>query len=278
MRLPVVAGQFYAEDNLDEQVKECFLHQLGPGSLPVARVSGFVKGIISPHAGFMFSGPCAAFGFKEIAESVKPDVFLVLGLSHSGLPTCFSADDWRTPLGVVKNDKDFVNFLSEKTGVPINERAHATEHSIEVQLPFLQFCVKKPIFAPLMVSHDLNPHELASSLKKAIADSKERVCIIASSDFTHYGINYGFIPFASNKKENLYKLDKGAIECILQLKSGKFLDYVDNTRATICGSLPIAVLLDLVQAEKAELLQYYTSGDINNDYSSAVGYASISFR
>jgi AmmeMemoRadiSam system protein B len=104
------------------------------------------------------------------------------------------------------------------------------------------------------------------------------VCIITSSDFTHFGFNYGYFPFNENIKENIYGLDKGAINYIKELNAYRFLDYTDQTGATICGKYPIAVALELSKllgGKKAKLLHYYTSGDIIEDYGSAVGYASI---
>jgi AmmeMemoRadiSam system protein B len=280
-REPIVAGQFYEDkpELLRAQIKECFMHRLGPGAMPGERKNPLVKAVISPHAGYAFSGPCAAFSYKEIAEAGLPDVFLILGPSHSGSASCFSSESWRTPLGTVSVDREFVDFLASKTGLPIDNRAHAHEHSIEVQLPFLQFAPHRNLrIAPLMVSHDQNVHGLGHALKQAVAESKKSVCIIVSSDFTHYGVNYGYLPFTSNTKENLYKLDRGAIDQILARSSGRFLDYVEDKRATICGALPIAVALDILETEKGELLQYYTSGDIIDDYSSAVGYSAIVFR
>jgi len=102
--------------------------------------------------------------------------------------------------------------------------------------------------------------------------------IIASSDFTHYGVNYGFFPFSSKPKENMYALDKKAIEKLEKLDEKEFLDYISKTGATICGAIPIAAAiktLKLIGAKKAKLLSYYTSGDVTDEYSSAVGYASI---
>jgi AmmeMemoRadiSam system protein B len=277
MRLPVVAGQFYDDDGLVEQIKRCFLHPLGPGSLPSARKSGILSAAICPHAGYVFSGPCASWAYKAVAEAGLPDVFIMLGASHSGRTSCFSSDDWAVPNGTVKNDKELTLLLSDKLGIPVDERPHANEHSIEVQLPFLQFAVKSPKIVPLMVSHDLDPIELGKNLKKALVHSRKKYVVIASSDFTHYGVNYGYMPFRDDKKGNLYRLDKSAIDFILQKKTGRFLDFVDDTHATICGSLPVAVLLEAIDFEKSELLKYYTSGDLTGDYSSAVGYASIVF-
>lgn len=279
-RKPVVAGQFYASgfNELDKQINECFTSKLGPGALPVGKREKNIIGIISPHAGYVYSGACAAWAYKEIAESKFPDTFIILGLSHSGSNSCLSLEDWQTPFGIIKNDKAFQKALN----LPVDEEAHKAEHSIEVQLPFLQFVNKDALdrirIAPIIASPDLDYEELASMIYNAVQKTKRNVIIIASSDFTHYGFNYGYIPFTDNIKENMYELDKGAVKLIEALQADKFLDYAEETNATICGKYPIAVLLELSRklgAEKASLLHYYTSGDIVNDYSSAVGYAAV---
>jgi AmmeMemoRadiSam system protein B len=283
MRQPVVAGQFYESDfnGLDEQIRSSFTHKLGPGELPLDRREGAVKAIISPHAGYVFSGPCAAWAFKEIAESRIPDFFIMLGPSHAGHPTCFSDEDWETPFGLVKSNKSYVAQLSKATGIPVDNAGHHREHSIEVQLPFLQFSCRSHLqrlrIAPLMVSHDINVHELGPKLSKAIKETGKSACFIVSSDFTHYGVNYGYMPFSDHPKENMYRLDRAAIKLIERNKPDAFLSYIDRTGATICGALPIGLLLEAVTAEKIRKLQYYTSGDIVGDYSSAVGYAAVLF-
>ncbi len=282
IREPIVAGMFYEDDfnELDKQINDCFTHKFGPGDLPIKKREKQILGIIAPHAGYVYSGACAAWSFKEIAESKFPDLFIVIGLSHSGFGSCVSLQDWKTPFGVVKNDKEFTKALTENSKLKINEEAHAQEHSLEVQLPFLQFVNKdylsKIRFTPIIASPDLHYKEIAENIKKKIGDKK--VCVIASSDFTHYGINYGYMPFSRNVKENLYRLDKEAIKFIEKINPQGFLQYINETGATICGQYPIAVMLELcklLNASKASLLQYYTSGDIINDYGSAVGYGAI---
>jgi len=286
-RDPVVAGMFYESDfdGLDKQINDCFTHRLGPGDLPISKRNNEIVGIISPHAGYAYSGACAAWCFKDIAESRFPDVFILIGLSHSGHGSCVSLQDWKTPFGVVKNDKEFTKALTENSKLKVNEDAHSQEHSLEVQLPFLQFVNKdyldKLRITPIIASHDLHYKDIAESIKRTIDLTKRKVCIICSSDFTHYGINYGFMPFSRNIKENLYKLDNDAIKFIEKMDSKGFLNYVNETGATICGYYGIAVMIELcrlLNASKASLLQYYTSGDIANDYSSAVGYGAIAFK
>jgi hypothetical protein len=280
-RKPIVAGMFYesSKEALIGQIEECFLSEFGPGRLPKEREGKNILGVIAPHAGYAYSGACAAYSYKEIAESALFDVFVLLGLSHSGYGSCISLEEWETPLGIVKCDRDFGKALMENTGLRQNEEAHSQEHSIEVQLPFLQFVSKGSVkVLPIIVSGDVPYGKLAENIAKTIKESNKRACLIASSDFTHYGLNYGYLPFRANVKENMYALDNGAISHIKRLNAAKFLDYAERTGATICGKLPIAVMVEacrLLKGEHAELLKYYTSGDIVHDYSSAVGYASI---
>ena len=292
MREPIVAGMFYESDfeSLDKQVNGCFTHKMGPGDLPVKIKAGYLKAAIAPHAGYAFSGPCAAWVYKEIAESKLPDLFLVLGTSHSGFDSCISLEDWKTPFGTMKNDRDFAKELMKSSGINQDEDAHSQEHSIEVQLPFLQFSCKdymdKLRFVPLMVSHTADFEALGKVIAETIASTKKKLCIIASSDFTHYGCNYGYVPFKDNIKEGIYELDKKAIKLITGLETKKFMEYVEKKEATICGAYPIATLLSAINSAtkpsekpgKGHLLQYYTSGDLVGDYSNAVGYAAIIFR
>lgn len=284
-RKPIVAGMFYPDDpeELNSQIESSFHSRFGPGSLPSKGKDKDILGIISPHAGYQFSGPAAAWAYREIAESRPADIYIILGLSHSGLPSCTSLEDWETPLGIVKVDKDFQKDFMADSGLRQDEKEHSQEHSIEVQLPFLQFANKSHIdqlrIAPVIVSEDKSYNKIASSIAKTIRESKKKAAIIASSDFTHYGINYGFFPFKENVKENMHALDKKAIQHIKKLDSEGFLDYVQETGSTICGKMPIAAAISackLLGAKKAALLQYYSSGDITGDYSSAVGYGAIS--
>ena len=280
MRRAIVAGQFYAAgfQQLEEQIKNSFTDKLGPGALPIKKREKEIKGIIAPHAGYMFSGPCAAWAYKEITESKFPDLFILLGLDHGGFGlTCVTAQDFETPLGVVKTDKDFCKKLID-AGFDENDEAHAREHSIEVQIPFLQFASKgyldKLRIVPIIIA-DSSYEKWARMIKDVLEKTKKQAIVIASSDFTHFGINYGYFPFKENIKENLYKLDKGAIEHIKNCDAYRFLDYCNETGATICGKFPIAVLLEIFKKQKADLLRYYTSGDVVDDYSGAVGYAAI---
>lgn len=272
-------GQFYEADfqKLDEQIRSCFNSRFGPGDLPIDKRERRVFGVVSAHAGYMFSGPAMAWSYKEIAESKFPDVYIILGVNHSGFGRDFSIDlrDYETPFGVVKVDREIDLGLREEH---INN-----EHSIEVQLPFLQFANKSRlkdirIFPILVNNYD---YEKCKELGRRIAKLKKRICIIASSDFTHYGSMYGYAPFVFNKRESMYELDKGAIEFICKLDGKGFLEYKEKKGATICGAGPIIITIEackILGSKEGKLLHYYTSGDVVKDYDNMVGYASIVLR
>src|SRR3989338_3675605 len=190
-RKPIVAGMFYASDfdELSNQINDSFHSKFGPGDLPIKKRNKNILGIIAPHAGYQFSGPCAAWAYKEIAESKFADVYILLGLSHSGYPSCVSLEDWETPFGTISVDKEFNRVLMANSGLKQNENAHSQEHSIEVQLPFLQFAnrdyLDKLKIAPITVSGDISCKDIAKAIAKTIEQTRRKAIIIASSDFTH---------------------------------------------------------------------------------------------
>ncbi|HII30081.1 AmmeMemoRadiSam system protein B [Candidatus Woesearchaeota archaeon CG10_big_fil_rev_8_21_14_0_10_47_5] len=284
VRRPVVAGQFYAYDprELEKQIESCFLSPNGPGVLPVSKRKGICIGIIAPHAGYVFSGPCAAWAYKELAESMLPDIFFVLGTDHVGRGvTSTTLEDWETPLGIVKVDRAMAEQLIECSRLRADAHLHAMEHSIEVQLPFLQFITRdkeRLRIIPISVSRDIDLKAFALDIKDVLIAANKTAAFIASSDFTHYGRSYGFVPFTSDVAKRMYELDRKALGFIKRLDPEGFLSYVAETGATICGARPIALLMYLVKAKRVKLLQYYTSADIIGDYNNAVGYAAISFE
>ncbi|MBW2967852.1 AmmeMemoRadiSam system protein B [Candidatus Woesearchaeota archaeon] len=285
VRKPVVAGQFYPVDKeeLIASIEESFKHKFGPGKLPGKRGSNNVLGAVSPHAGYVFSGAGAAHVFKAIGEAAFPDTYVILGVNHSGPRTCASSEDWETPLGVVKCDSELVKALGEK-GVPVDDRSHHNEHSIEVQLPFLQYVSKDRIDdlrAVCVMIADDDYEKWGKVITDAVSELGRKVVVVCSSDFTHYGHNYGYVPFESDVAENMKKLDAGAIDLILKKDSAGFIGYVEKTGATICGKHGIAVLCWLMKAAGSgagELLKYYTSGDVMGDHSNAVGYGAVVFK
>jgi len=147
MRKPVVAGAFYAgtEASLRRQIEECFEHALGPGALPApaGRAEERVLGLVSPHAGYVYSGPVAAHGFFSLASQRKPQTVVILGPNHSGLGADVAVsreDRWQTPLGQVELDAELgQSIITASQVAQWDDLAHSREHSIEVQVPFLQY-------------------------------------------------------------------------------------------------------------------------------------------
>jgi MEMO1 family protein len=284
VRKPSFAGSFYPNNTteLNSQITACFESKYGPGDLPVNKRSKNIKAVIAPHAGYIFSGPCAAWSHKAVGESAFPDIYIILGPDHNGSGTCLSLDNWETPYGVARVDKTFCEALTAKNGIEANEDAHQQEHSIEVQLPLLQFVSQDKMhelkIVPIIVSHDCDYKKLALDIKDTLVEQDKKAIFIVSSDFTHYGRNYKHVPFSSDIKKRIYEIDEQAINFIKKKDDKGFLEFVDKNLMTICGAMPIALVLKCIQSEKITMEQYYTSADITDgDYKNSVSYASILF-
>jgi len=282
MRQPIVAGQFYESEftKLNKQIENAF--ENGPGSLPLEKRDKNILASIVPHAGYPYSAKCAAWAYKEIAESKFPEVFIILGVAHSGVDNVvISSQDWSTPFGTIKVDKDACRRL-ECDFIKVDESSHEQEHSIEVQLPFLQFISKNNLdrlkILPILInSLDIN---LIKKVADKIYSLKKPFIILASSDFIHYGYNYGYKPFKFNIQEEVKNLEEQFYSLISELETEKFIELIEKTRATICGASAIAVLLELAKKFqiKGRLLCNYSSSDINSDNENFVDYASFIFK
>ncbi len=271
MRSPAVAGMFYAatKEELTQQIKGCFEHKLGPKE---KFSSENIVGAIVPHAGYTFSGPVAAHVYKAI-QDYDIDTFIIFGPNHTGLGSPISImteGEWLTPLGSVEINSDLADEIANNSKDSVaDELAHLREHSIEVQLPFLQYIKKNFSFVPIaFMRQDL---EVAKNLGEAIAAvcKDKNVMIIASSDFTHY-----------EPKDVAEKKDRKAIEHIINLDPDGFFEEVQENHLSICGYGPILTAmctLEKLGLKKASLLKYATSGDVRK-MPDVVGYASIIFE
>lgn len=269
IRKPAVAGQFYPKDKgeLEEQVKN-FLGSKKEN----------IKAAIVPHAGYMFSGKLAGDVLSRFAD--KKD-FIILGVNHSGLGSkiSISLEDFETPLGIVKNNSALSNKILKtlkEFGAKVDETPHNHEHSIEVQLPFLQLSQKRFEIVPILLK-DLSFDECKKIAESLACYVDENIALVVSSDFTHYGSSYGFVPFTKEVKKNLYSLDNEIIVNILNQNSKKVYELAG--KSTVCGLYGITILAEIAKMKdwKAKLVEYYTSGDIIGDFSNAVGYAGIIF-
>ena len=276
IRDPVYSGSFYENNlsKLNKQIENCFLHEIGVGKLPLTNLAGKrkIRGLISPHAGYLYSGPVASHGFYRLARDGKPDTIIILGPNHRGYGeeiSIISSGKWSTPLGELEINEDLAkNILNHSKIIKEDNKAHQYEHSIEVQIPFIQYIFGNNInIVPIsMARQDIETNiRVAGAISSSVKDKD--IVIIASSDFTHY-----------KSKEYAKNIDYQAIEAILKFNPQKLYDLIYDQQLTMCGPGPITTMLIVCKAlgaNKAELLKYATSGDITGMNEEVVGYASI---
>jgi MEMO1 family protein len=278
MRKARFGGYFYPEDQEElEGVVRGFIFKSTKNN--TKNIEDIQAGI-APHAGYIFSGKLAG---EVIGRLGRKKNIILLGVNHSGIGSkiSFSQQDFETPLGIVRNNKELSlkiieKIKKEKLDVSIDEESHENEHSIEVQLPFLQKSQKDFEIVPLLLK-DLTYEECKKIAEILSSFITENIAVLVSSDFTHYGENYGFVPFTENIKGNLYELDKKIISEIVRLNSRLVFEKASNT--TICGLYGITIITEIAKIKKlkAKLVDYYTSGDISRDWNNCVGYAGIVF-
>lgn len=262
-RRTVVAGQFYTSN-------ESLLRKQLSSFTAQKKEKLDALGVVSPHAGYVYSGGVAG----ATLSSINPrSTYIILGTNHTGRGKPFGLDtrkDWETPLGKAKIDTELTRaILKDSSFVEEDSRSHDYEHSIEVQLPFLQYLNKDFTFAPITISHaDKKTYEtIGKELARAVKRLKKDVTFIASSDMTHY-----------EPHDAAEKKDKAAIEKILALDLGGLVDVVNKQGISMCGIAPTAVMMAAsVESggKQAKLIKYETSAKASGDYSAVVGYAGI---
>ena len=234
--------------------------------------------LIAPHAGYDYSGPVAAHGLKVLSGK-KFDRIIILGPSHRVYmrnQICLpSAAGMRTPLGVVETDRDAVSKLAQSDFVRLDDQIHYHEHSVQIQLPLLQCVLEAPFKVIPVITGQLDAETARKTAQVLSPFLSPSTLVVISSDFTHFGRNFDYIPFRSDIAQNLRKLDLGAFERIQSGRADKFAAYIAETGATICGEGPIRVMLEMLPREHGiTLLKYATSADANGDYSHCVSYVS----
>lgn len=278
IREPVVSGRFYpsAPTELLGLLEECEQHELGPGSRNPG-VAGVLRGFIQPHAGFIFSGPVASWGIRRLAaEKPVPTRFLLLGPKHTpfGAKAAVSkAEGWRTPLGTVPVDEALRQAVVQTGVFTADDAAHAQEHSLEVQLPFLQRLFGKSPFAIVPIALHYAGFSECEAWGKALAGVLAQpafgdVQVLVSSDFSH-----------ETPRSQAYRLDGEAIALIERLDAEAFHTLVVSEDRSICGVIPITVAMVALHRPgiKARKLAYSTSMDVMA-HPRGVGYASIVFE
>ncbi len=263
VRKPAVAGYFYPADReellwwLREHMEDT------PSRLYRAR------GVLVPHAGYIYSGRVAA---KVYGKVIIPDIAIVMGPNHTGLgpkASIMAEGKWETPLGTVPIEEDLAREILSLTQVLEHDySAHLREHSVEVQLPFLQYMnpsirIVPMVFFPLRFSEVM---EIARAIASAVSIREENILVVASSDMSHY------LPSAVAKKK-----DSMAIEKILELDGQGLMEVVLREEISMCGYIPAAIMLEaskLLGAKRAELVAYSHSGEVSGE-EPVVGYAGV---
>ena len=278
IRASAVAGMFYPEDSqeLRELVNQSFRNQrFGPGKSPPSAVRRRIYGLISPHAGFVYSGAVAANGFYE-ASSIDFQNVIMVGPNHYGIGSLVAGmkeGEWETPLGNVEINTELAEEIAARsTTLDFDNFAHSRDHCLEVQLPFLQYIKQKFRIVPvvLMSQRSDTAYDLGNAISKTIVEKNyDNTLLIASSDFTHYESN-----------SEAHRKDNELIKPILDLDVNKFYAVLERLDVSACGYGAIATMMVAAKnlgANKGELLKYATSGDVTGDTSAVVGYSSIVF-
>jgi AmmeMemoRadiSam system protein B len=272
-RPPAVAGTFYeaSPERLRAQVDACVRE-----NAPAAVKERFIAAVV-PHAGLMYSGGVAA-SFYERAS--LPRRFIILCPNHTGaghFAAINSSGSWRTPLGDVPVDVALASALMERTKLLADDwRAHAREHSLEVQLPFLQQLVGSFTFVPICLG--AHRYDYCEEIGNAIADvigdvtraDGDDIGILASSDLNHY-----------EDQQTTLRKDGLAIDAVLALDPRELWRVVADYDISMCGFLPTTTALIAARqlgATRAQLIRHATSGDVNGDFGHVVGYAAIAIQ
>jgi MEMO1 family protein len=231
--------------------------------------------LILPHAGYAYSGATAAYGIKQLKDRSYKRV-IVMGPTHRyemrNLVSMPSQSQYSTPLGRIDLDTEFMDRLAAKPFATRNSQAHYDEHSVQIELPLLQRVLDEFKLVPIVCGQlDLATcARLGASLRTMI---DEDTLLVASSDFTHFGPRFAYTPFESDVPNRIRQLDMGAFSKIENKDAKGFMNYVDETGATICGRVPIAVLLNMLSEDaEVKLLKYDSSGRMTGDYDNTVSY------
>ena len=262
-RKPAVAGTFYSggADALNMQVASL---------IPTNPKRRQVKALMSPHAGLMYSGAVAGSVYAAIEP---PSTFVLLGPNHTGLGSpvaIMSEGQWAIPTANIRIDTGLASDIAARTEIVSQDsEAHAREHSLEVQLPFIASVAPNAKIVPMAIMHAALDELIAlgEAIAEAVMAADYPVVIAASSDMSH------FIPH-----ESAMELDRLAIDRVLELDPEGLLSVVRHEGITMCGVLPAVVMLAAAKklgAKETELTGYATSGEISGDMQSVVGYAGI---
>jgi MEMO1 family protein len=274
-----LAGDWYPADpgELRLELERCLGDARG--------CDGTLRAILVPHAGYRYSGSTAGSAFAKLGRG-RWRRAVVVAPSHYRTfagAAIFPGDGFETPLGVVSVDRDGARRLAAASLFAADARPFAREHALEIELPFLQVVDPALTVVPVLVgSHDTADELAILGRGLAVLDDDETLFVI-SSDFTHYGKSFGYVPFPPRDAEavaaEIRRLDFGAIAAIGRGDAAGFADYVRSTGITVCGRGPIQAFLSFARGRfDAELAAYRTSLDVTGDFEHSVSYAALLFR
>lgn len=294
VRPPAFAGRSYEADGLQlkKQIDGFFSSDEGPDFKPSENRGKLIKGIVVPTYDLKQAGPVYAWGYKELQEGEQPDVYVMIGTAHAGLEHLFAVTDkdFETPLGIVRTDRTIVDQLKALVPEYFEEDiAHQSEHAIEFQLPFLQTAVGKPFtMVPILSSFSamsLNDSTVRASvdrfltaLRGTLVASGRSFCVVAAGELAHLGMRYGdSAPPTDFSFHRSMQRDLEMLKPVEELQPEVFAEFIqkENDQRRISGFSPIYSLLQLIQAEKGQVLRY--DRGITDQYNSTVTYAIMAF-
>ena len=273
-----LAGSWYPADRqqLLQQVDELLHAAENPATASV-------RGLIVPHAGYVYSGRAAAAAYRRLNRQACDRVVILAPSHFAGFRgvAVLQVDAFTTPLGTVPVERGSLQTLLANPLYRSDAEPFQGEHSLEIQLPFLQRALPGVPVVPLLVG-ELGGDDLIAAARGLQQLNDGRTVFVVSSDFVHYGWRFGYLPFPADGEQavrtGLRTLDMGAITRICAGAAREFQEYIAHTGATICGALPIAVFLTMhAGCTRGELIEYYTSLDVTGDFEHCVSYASIAF-
>jgi AmmeMemoRadiSam system protein B len=288
-RKPIVAGQFYPGrgNSCVAEINECLQQEKPAELLPETIVAGIV-----PHAGWTFSGSLAALVFSAIKQRHdKVDTFVIFGAAHGyygSSPAVYDKGSWLTPLGEVAVNEKLADAVLKSDAAVSDTSAHQDEHSIEVQVPFIQHLFADAKILPILVP----PNEQAISLGEVVGDiikqqQQRKIVCIGSTDLTHYGPRYGFTPMGTGAKALQWASevnDKKFIDLALKLDAmGLLTSAAENLNACGAGAAAAAVAAAKKLGKTKGLLLAHTNSNevmmkkMGSSSAEAVGYAAIVF-
>ena len=287
-RNPIVAGQFYPQkyNVCIGEIEECIHKKTLPAEMPKPIVAGIV-----PHAGWVFSGPLAAMVFNAIKkQNENVDCFIIFGAAHSyynDIPAVYDKGVWNSPIGQIEIDEELAEKVLKNKNAVSDYNAHKYEHSIEVQIPFIQHLFPFAKILPILTPAEVTAIDLGKSIGNIIAASDKKIVCIGSTDLTHYGPRYGFEPIGEGTEALRWSSqvnDKEFIDCALRL-NGKEILATAEKNFNACGAGAAAATVEAAKKQnrtQGQLLAQTTSNEImrmrmNETSEDSVGYAAMVF-